>query len=221
MKKYLLIPLLAISLVLNACLPQLIVSSTGSQPEPITEYTSPQTGYQPVQIDSAQVEVGVGSPIPVHLNLDGSLPDSCGQIEYIQLQQDGSDFTYNLSTVSSSDPICRQDTIPLKIKLPLNPIYLPPGSFTIDANGKIADFQLDTANTSASLPDAGSPVLKDDIMVESIQVVTGSGSPIPVHAVLAFSLPNSCAQLGEVRLHRDGTTFYIRLIADILAGNDC
>ena len=42
-----------------------------------------------------------------------------------------------------------------------------------------------------------------------------------MHAVVSLNLPNTCAQLGEVRLHRAETTFYIQLISYTLARSDC
>jgi hypothetical protein len=57
--------------------------------------------------------------------------------------------------------------------------------------------------------------------VDDINIEVGVGSPIPVHTVVSLSLPNTCAQLGEIRLHREERTFYIRLIADIAERAEC
>lgn len=64
--------------------------------------------YQPLTVDHVEVEVGVGSPIPVHVNVSGSLPDTCSQIGYTEIKQDGSNFIVTLSAVSSSAEGCAQ-----------------------------------------------------------------------------------------------------------------
>jgi hypothetical protein len=60
------------------------------------------------------------------------------------------------------------------------------------------------------------PVALDQVLAE-----VGGGSPIPIHAVVGLNLPSTFAQLGEIRLHRAGTTFYVRLIADVVQREDC
>jgi hypothetical protein len=47
------------------------------------------------------------------------------------------------------------------------------------------------------------------------------GSPHPVHAVVSANLPNRCSQLGEIQMHREGNTFYVRLIAYTSNQTDC
>ena len=223
--KFILFLTVASILVLNACAPFVITSSPGAQPTPEIKTppatSLPVTGYQLVQVDQVQAEVGVGSPIPVQLTVTGNLPDTCAQIELVQQKQEGSNFEINISTIPSDAAGCVQDTLPFRITFPLNITNLPAGSYTVQVNGLGADFQLETGNTTSSQPAADTVIRKDDIQVDSVNVEIGVGSPIPVHAVVALSLPNSCAQLGEIRLHRDGTTFYVRLIADITERADC
>ena len=91
----------------------------------------------------------------------------------------------------------------------------------MDVNGSPAAFEIATGNTSSSLPQAGSEIVRDDIEVPGVSIDVGVGSPIPVHAIVGLDLANTCAQVGEMRLHRDGSTFYIRLIADIADREDC
>ncbi|HEY3475216.1 MAG TPA: hypothetical protein VGK56_11445, partial [Anaerolineales bacterium] len=157
----------------------------------------------------------------VQVIVTGNLPDTCAQIELVQQKQEGSSFEITISTVPSNAEGCSQDTLPFRIVIPLNITNLPAGAYSVEVNGVPADFQLETGNTTSSQPAADTVVRKDDIQVDSVNVEIGVGSPIPVHAVVALSLPSSCAQLGEIRLHREGTTFFIRLIADIAERADC
>ncbi|HET9907580.1 MAG TPA: DUF6438 domain-containing protein, partial [Anaerolineales bacterium] len=71
------------------------------------------------------------------------------------------------------------------------------------------------------LPSADSVITKHDIEVEAVHVEVGVGSPIPVHAIAEMNLPGTCAQLGEIRMHREGNTFFVRLIADVSERADC
>jgi hypothetical protein len=212
--------LLALVTILNACSPFMIANSSGEQPTPVVE-SIPATGYQPVDVGQVEVEVGVGSPIPVHLNVSGNLPDSCAQIKFTEIRQEGTNFMITLSTVPSDADGCIQDSLPFRILIPLNVVNLPAGSYSVDVNGSSADFELDTANTSASLPTGNTVLSQDNVQVDDANLEIGVGSPIPVHAVVSLSLPNTCAQLGEIRLHREGTTFYVRLIAYIAERADC
>jgi hypothetical protein len=219
--KYLIFFTLILILVLNACAP-IIPGAAGEQP-PAEIETQPAAGYQPVQVDQVQAEIGVGSPIPVQVNVTGNLPDSCAQIELVQQKQEGSHFEIAMSTIPSNAEGCTlaRDTLPFRMMIPLNITNLPAGSYTVEVNGVGADFQLETGNTTSSQPAADTVIRKDDIQVDSVNVEIGVGSPIPVHAIVGLSLPNSCAQLGEIRLHREDKTFYVRLIADITERADC
>lgn len=218
--KFLSVFVLAFVIVLSACSPVFIVPSTGEQPTPTGESLTP-TAYQPVDVSQVEVEVGVGSPIPVHLHVSGNLPDTCAQIELVEEHQEGSNFFISLYTIASNGEGCVQDSLPFKMSFPLNVVNLPAGSYTVEVNGSSADFKLDTGNTSASLPASDSVLTQDDIQVDHVDVEIGVGSPIPVHAMVSLNLPNTCAQLGQIRLHREGTTFYVRLIASIAERADC
>jgi hypothetical protein len=212
------IPLVLI-LILSACSPLQIASASGEQPAPTVEEL-PATGYQTVTIDQVEVEVGVGSPIPVHVIVSGNLPDICSQVEHTEIKQDGSNFIITIYATPEVES-CLKDTLPFKVGIPLNVIDLPGGSYSVTVNGSRANFELEAGlQVSPSLA-ADTPIVKDDIQVDSVNIDVGRGSPLPVHAVVSGNLPNACAHLGEVRLHRDETTFLVRLVAYAPAQNDC
>jgi hypothetical protein len=97
------------------------------------------------------VEVGVGSPIPVHVNVSGSLPDTCAQVECSKIRQDGSKFIIELSTIPGSGENCINVSLPFRMSIPLNIIDLPAGDYSVDVNGSGAVFNLDTGNTASNL----------------------------------------------------------------------
>lgn len=142
----------ALALLIDACSPFTITSSSGEQPTPVVE-TVPSTAYQPVNVDQVQVEVGVGSPIPVQVIVTGNLPDSCAQIELVQQKQDGSNFEITVSTIPSNGEGCIQDTLPFSLEIPLNIVDLPEGPYKVNVNGVTASF--DPRATPAGLADLG------------------------------------------------------------------
>ena len=220
--------LLSLFLLLNACSPlTTIVSSSGEQPTPVESYDSVSAGYQPITVDQVEVEVGVGSPIPVHVIISGWMPDPCSQVEHTEIKQDGSNFIITLfATPDIGGPAvdgCIKDPMYFKMGIPLNVVDLPAGSYSVTVNGSRADFKLDTATSTSSLPlrAADMPFNKADIQVDAVNVDIGRGSPLPIHAIVSANLPNACAQLGEVRVHRNETTFFVRLIAYVPAQTDC
>jgi len=224
---------LALTLALNACSPFLVSSSSGEQPAAVIEnypvetggqpasVDSPTTGYQPVTIDGVDVEVGVGSPIPVHVNVSGNLPDTCSQVEYVEQVQDGLKFIITIGTTPSTSEDCIRDPLPFRINLPLNVLDLPVGDYFVEVNGSRADFRIDSSASTGDLRTAVMPTYKDDVQVDDVSVEVGVGSPIPVHAIVSANLPKSCGQLGEVQMRRDGYTFFVRLIAELPAQTDC
>ena len=224
---------LALVLALNACSPFLIANTASDPPIPIIEsqpaatesqsasVDAPTSGYQPVAIDNVEVEVGVGSPIPVFIHASGTLPDTCAQVEYMDQKQEGSSFIIKLGTVPSEAEGCIADALPFQMSIPLNMIDSPAGSYTVEVNGTHADFKMDSGDPKAGLPAADAFTAKSDIQVDDVSMDIGVGSPIPVHAIVSGSLPNACAQLGEIRLHRAQDTFFVQLIAIQSANMDC
>jgi hypothetical protein len=211
---------LTLTFILGACTP--LATSTPSDPPPPPVFGE----FQPVQVDQAEVEVGVGSPIPVHVIVSGNLPDHCSQVEYTEIKQDGSNFIIKLSATPDMGNLvvdgCIKDPLPFRMSIPLNVIGLPAGDYSVEVNGSRVDFSLETGSSASSPPRVNSALHKEDIQVASVDVEVGEGSSLPVHAIVGFNLPNSCAQLGEIRLLRGGeATFLVRLDLYVMEGEDC
>jgi len=224
--KTLMFLLLSLFLVLSACSPfTTIISTSGQQPTPVESYEWNPTGYQPITVEQVEVEVGVGSPIPVYVIVSGWMPDPCSQVEHTEIKQDGSNFIITLfATPDIGGPAvdgCIKDPMYFTMGIPLNVVDLPAGSYSVTVNGSPADFKLDTANSTSSLRTADMPFNKADIQVDAVNVDIGRGSPLPIQAIVSANLPNACAQLGEVRVHRDETTFFVQLLAYVPAQTDC
>lgn len=129
-------------LSLNACSPFAITSSSGQQPTPDVE-TIPPAGYQAIAVDTVEVEVGVGSPIPVEVVASGTWRDSCAQIAEVQSEVDG--FEIDVTVLASSTSLCPPDHLglPFRYAFPLNVVEMEPGTYTITING---------ASTTLDLP---------------------------------------------------------------------
>lgn len=213
--KTLCILLFALVLISSACAPTAFPAE--EIPSPVAE----ESGYNEVQIDDVQVEVGVGSPIPVHVTVSGNLPDTCAQVEYSEIQQDGSNFIIQISTTQRNGKDCIHDSLPFRMSIPLNMVNQLAGDYLAEVNGIRASFSFESGSSAASLQTTDMSITKNDIQVDSVDVEVGVGSPIPVKAVVSGNLPTACAQLGEVRLHRDGTAFFVGLVAYVPVETDC
>lgn len=225
--KYVSFIVLVLALAIGACSP--------SQPPPIVtpepmETGEPAsvgldvpatTGYQSVDVVDAYVEVGQGSPIPVFVDIGADLPDRCAQVEFVEVIQDGTSFNIYVGTRPSTDESCMVDTVPFRMKVPLNVVGLPAGSYSVHVNSVSADFQLDVDSSAGELPTQETSITKDDIQVDDVSIEVGRGSPLPVHAIVSANLPNACSQLGEIQMRQEGNTFYVRLTAYTPAQADC
>ena len=196
-----------------------VIGTNSTDDHPITEAYEIEVGQ--VEIDRVEVEFGFGSPRPVHVVVSGSLPDTCSQLEFGSLDQDGTVFSINLSAVISQEEGCLQDAIPIKTRIPLNVIYLPEGEYSVLVNGVRADFTYQNGTSTGLLWTADHAILKEEIEVVQLETEVGVGSPIPVSVLVSGDLPSTCAQLGEIWIRQEGSTFFIRLISSTPEGADC
>ena len=206
-----------------------IASVSGSPAEPVTGYGPSDhpvaEGYEidveEVVVDQVEVEFGLGSPLPVHVIVSGNLPDTCSQIEYSQIVQDGTEFEIVLSAVKSQAEGCIRDALPFKMRIPLNLVYLPEGEYSVSVNGVMAEFSWNNGSSADLRLNADQAVTKTEIEVVQLEVDSGVASPIPVKVRVSGDLPSSCSQLGEIWMRQEGSTFYVRLIASTPTQADC
>ena len=198
------ISMLLFILILNACSPFTITSSSGPQPYQVVETIQP-SGYQPVTVDQVEVEVGVGSPIPVHVHVSGNLPDICSQVEYTEIRQDGTNFIITLSA-TAVDEACLQDTLPFRMSIPLNIVNMPEGPYVVNVNGVTTGFD-------PHLVPAKNQEERKPIQVEHVGVRAGEGSPIPVEIVASGTWPVLCSQIAEVQSKVNGFEIDVTVLA--------
>ena len=135
------------------------MSSSGESPALLVGQDFATIGYQQLSVDHFEVEIGVGSPTPVYVVVSGNLPDTCSQVEYTEVKQNGSDFNITLSAIPSKDENCIQDTLPFKISVPLNVVNLPKGTYEVNVIGATASFDpYENNNESDNSSDCTNPV---------------------------------------------------------------
>lgn len=221
-------------LALNACAP-VIANASGTEPEPVVEAqpvvveeNEPASvggvetnGYTLLSVHDVTVEVGPASAVTANVVINFDLPDSCAQLEYVRMIQDGAVFFITLGTTPSNAEGCIQDTLPQRASVPLHLTDLPIGNYEVDVNGTRAGFSVTESESTGSLRTKEMPNYMDDATISELSIVNGVGSPLPIHIVLTAELPRTCGQLGEMRINRDGNTFFVRLIAEIPAQTEC
>jgi Tol biopolymer transport system component len=94
-----------------------------------------------IKIADVQVQIGVGSPIPVEVVASGEWPDPCAQLAQVSQVIDGKRIEISLSA-TPADPACPPDRVDLafRIAIPLNMVEMPDGAYTVLVNGVETSF---------------------------------------------------------------------------------
>lgn len=220
-KKALLLTLLL--LILAAC----TAPSAPAAPEQLPDATDvPATATEAVPtadetpelrtiaIENVQVEIGVGSPIPVDVVASGTWPDLCAQVAQVAQRVAGSRIEIDvLAAPAQQDCPPDQLGLPFRIAVPLNMVELPAGTYSVAVNGVETAFAWDYMTASGGAPDSAEAGAKQPLSVLAATVQVGKGSPIPVEVVASGSWPELCAQLAEVRQQISGSRVEISLLA--------
>jgi hypothetical protein len=81
-------------------------------------------------------------PVSVHLNVYGTLPDSCTEIEGSEQQRLGSSFDVTLATRRESRSGCVATPRPFEKRILLDASFLPGGAYSVNVNGVLGSFQI-------------------------------------------------------------------------------
>ena len=98
-------------------------------------------------VDRIEIVTMESFPVQITVIAEGFLPDSCTEIGAITRDRNGKAFTVTIGTVRDPNLICAQATVPFRVPVPLDVRGLPAGTYTVDVNGVIVSFTLDTDNT--------------------------------------------------------------------------
>jgi hypothetical protein len=136
-----------LAMALAACVPD-------AAPTAIPTETPEPAGISPMQVHHVEVQIGVGSPIPVDAFVSAELPDTCAQLAEVRQQLDFSSFTFEitLSVTPGTSEECFRDILPFRMIVPLNMVSLPDGTYTVDVNGVSTTFTWPSAPTVTPVP---------------------------------------------------------------------
>ena len=121
-------------LILSAC-----TTATTSQPTPTEAF--PSENLRPLAVTDVTIEFGAGSPGLLEIVASGDWPDLCAQLAQVTSRIDGMDIQVELYA-TAADPACPPDYlgIPFRIPIPLNPVELPQGTYTVTVNSVTTSF---------------------------------------------------------------------------------
>ena len=97
---------------------------------------------RPVAVEDVRVEVGVGSPIPVEVVMDGEWPDPCAQLAEVRQAISGDQIEISI-LASAAEPDCPPETqgLPFSLSLLLNMVEMPLGEYTVMVNSVESTFE--------------------------------------------------------------------------------
>ena len=121
-------------------------SITAGKNTPAATPTIVDDQLRPIQVEDVQVEIGVGSPIPVEVHIRGTWPDPCAQLSRIEQSINNEQITIDL-LASPADPNCPADVVslPFGIVLPINIFGMAEGFYTVSVNGVGTSFEWQVA----------------------------------------------------------------------------
>jgi Tol biopolymer transport system component len=96
----------------------------------------------PISIHDANVEIGVGSPIPVDVVVVAEWPSLCAQLAQVNMRFVEQTQIYIDLLATPTDPSCPPDLVGLRygLRIPLNMVEMPPGTYTVTINGLQTSF---------------------------------------------------------------------------------
>ncbi|MDX1687263.1 MAG: hypothetical protein R3248_04695 [Candidatus Promineifilaceae bacterium] len=193
----------------------------------VTPDTRPADGEPvPIQVDHVQILTGWASPIPALVAVSGAWPGLCAQLVRID-QPVVDDFRIEINLLATPpDSDCPPDQVglPFSIRIPLNWMQLPAGTYMVDVNGVETELNVPVVPVELapdSAPDLGAPATPTPgpapeqagavfpavaapqpepvpVDIQHVAVDVGVGSPIPVNVQIVTELPSLCAQLATV-----------------------
>ena len=125
------IVLVLVVLALSACAPTVITSVSGTKPTVLVETveaTLTEATATPIaaavelprlKVHDVQMQIGVGSPIPVDAFISAELPDICAQLAEVKMMQKDFTFDIALSVTPGAREECQRDTLPFRMYVPL------------------------------------------------------------------------------------------------------
>jgi hypothetical protein len=111
---------------------------------------------RPVVIQDARMEVGIGSPIPVEVQVSGTWPDLCAQLAEVRQTINGDQIEISI-LASAADSACPPDYLglPFRFSVPLNMVEMPLGGYQVLVNGVETAFEWTASSGEPVTPMVG------------------------------------------------------------------
>jgi inhibitor of cysteine peptidase len=93
------------------------------------------------RVDRIDVKV-LRRPVTVHVNVYGTLPDTCTEIEGMEQTRFGSGFDVTVATRRDTHADCISTPRPFEKRILLQVTNLPSGVYSVDVNGVQGTFQI-------------------------------------------------------------------------------
>lgn len=144
-KILLLLAVFLLSTVIFSGCAAIITSAEGGPSEPVVAEGPAVDGgpLRAIEVQDVQIEVGVGSPIPVNVLVSGGWPGLCAQLQLMNVTQGDFSFSYELLATPEEEG-CPPDNLglPFGMRIPLNVVELPEGTYTVTVNGVSTTFDV-------------------------------------------------------------------------------
>jgi hypothetical protein len=115
----------------------------------------PEAEPIPVEVQAVSLQVGVGSPIPVYVQVEAGWPSLCSQLA--KIRQTITDFQIDVTMLAYQGRAdCPPDYVGygFSINLPINVVELPEGGYTVTVNGVSTTLDVPVTPPAAE-PEAG------------------------------------------------------------------
>jgi hypothetical protein len=108
---------------------------------PMPPASSQASALRPIAVEAVEVQIGVGSPIPVDVFVSGTWPDLCAQLAEMTQRIAGPKIAIEL-LASPVKTDCPPDYLglPFRIAIPLNVVELPHARYSVVVNGVSTSF---------------------------------------------------------------------------------
>jgi hypothetical protein len=148
-----------------------------------------------VTVDALQVNVGIGSPIPVHAAISAQWPSLCAQLATIEQQVLPFRFEINVAAYPGRSD-CPPDYVGygFGLEIPLNVVELPAGSYTVSVNGVETTFEVPV--TGGTVEDETLPPAVDAAVSALANQLGVSASDVELLAFSEQTFGDSCLGLG-------------------------
>lgn len=203
-------------------LPPIVTTVAVPDPEKSPELF-PFSSIPGLPIQDVQVEIGVGSPIPVEVVAAGEWPSPCARLvdTYISYVADRQ-IHIELLSDPGQDCASSGQGLPFSIRIPLNMTQLPAGKYSVNVNGVQSDFDWEFnpdapqgffPEFTAAQPGDLDPLTLQDAHIEIGSGAPAAGEPMPVDVVISGDWPQLCSQLAMINTSASGQNIYIEVLA--------